>query len=179
MSSHENGQLKRSDDWHTPPEIIAAFPPFDLDPCASDRQTTRTARRLICWPNNGLLLPWEGSVWLNPPYGAGTVEAWLEKMVSHADGVVLLPARVETAWFHRYIWGCANGIFFFRGRPGYVEPDKGGRGRARMSNGPFPSVMASYGERCREWLRDTALRGIFVPLEPKATIFPLFAEVPS
>jgi RNA polymerase sigma factor (sigma-70 family) len=161
MSSHESNK-PHSDDWHTPPEIIAAFPPFDLDPCASDRQTTRTARRLICWPTNGLFESWEGTIWLNPPYGAGIIDTWLEKLAVHGDGIALIPARVDVGWFHRWVWNSATGLFVFRGRLTFTFVDYRSKRSQNRANSPFPCVLASYGERCRGWLAAVGLLGVFV-----------------
>ena len=55
--------------WLTPPGIIDALGPFDLDPCGHPGWPT--ADRLICLPDDGLAADWPASdrVWLNPPYG--------------------------------------------------------------------------------------------------------------
>ena len=47
IGSHTRAVRGRTDDWLTPPEIIAALGRFDLDPCASPsrrRPTRATAK---------------------------------------------------------------------------------------------------------------------------------------
>lgn len=57
------------DEWLTPPEIIKALGQFDLDPCAPVVRPWDTAERHYSIKDNGLMLPWSGRVWCNPPYG--------------------------------------------------------------------------------------------------------------
>lgn len=55
--------------WLTPPEIIRALGEFDLDPCCPPAMPWSTAKKMVCRPDDGLAVTWEGRVWLNPPYG--------------------------------------------------------------------------------------------------------------
>jgi hypothetical protein len=176
VSSHEDNK-PRSDDWHTPPEIIAALPEFDLDPCASNRQTTRTARRMIHWPTNGLFETWGGTIWLNPPWGARTIDPWMERMAAHNNGVALVPARIDTGWFHRFVWSHASGMFAFRGRLTFLLPMAISPSAIHQNNAAAPCVLVSYGELCREWLRACRLSGAFVELTPRTETLPLFAPI--
>lgn len=164
MSSHEH-HTPATDDWQTPPDIIAALPRFDLDPCASDVQRTDTAERKIHWPGNGLIEEWSGTVWLNPPYSKNAIEPWLERMAHHGDGVALIPARVETQWFHRMVWPFASGLFVFRGRLTYLHRDSLSERSRHKGNAMFPSVLVAYGEKCRDWLWQVELEGMFVNLD--------------
>lgn len=163
MSSHEH-QSPQTDDWQTPPDIIAALPRFDLDPCASDQQRTDTAERKIHWPNNGLAEQWNGAVWLNPPYSRNAIMPWLEKMSNHGNGVALLPARIETHWFHRCVWPSASALFVFRGRLTYLHREVLSERGACKNNAMFPSLLVSYGDECSRWLREVDLDGMFLSL---------------
>src|SRR5438552_2229167 len=78
---HTRGD-KTSDDWITPRYLIERLGPFDLDPCASITQPWPCADRQYTVRDNGLLLPWHGLVWLNPPYGQATA-AWLDRLALH------------------------------------------------------------------------------------------------
>ena len=68
--------------------------------------------------DNGLAQDWHGVCWMNPPYGR-EIAAWVEKAYTSAKEngatvVCLLPARVDTRWWHDY---CVKGeVFFVRGR---------------------------------------------------------------
>lgn len=112
----------QSDEWFTPPEILRALPRFDLDPCASVSGPMPWANvdRWYTAENDGLSLPWEGHVWLNPPYSDAAV--WLQRMAAHGDGIALVFARTDTAWWHEYVWPNASRILFLRGRVTFWHP---------------------------------------------------------
>ena len=74
--------------WLTPPHIIEALGPFDLDPCCPPNMPWRTATRMVCRPDDGLAVDWTGKrVWLNPPYGREAVP-FLRKMAQSKTGGV-------------------------------------------------------------------------------------------
>lgn len=88
--------------------------------------------------NDGLEAPWKGlRVWLNPPYGRG-IDAWVRKAAQErlrAQVVaVLLPARTDTDWFHRWVAPYAE-VTFLMGRI---------RFEGTPSSAPFPSIIAVY-----------------------------------
>ena len=86
MAGHERGFKGETDIWLTPPEVLSALGPFDLDPCAApDPKPWNTAKKMYTLPQNGLVLPWAGRVFLNPPYGPQT-KTWMELMAKHGDG---------------------------------------------------------------------------------------------
>jgi len=68
---------------------------------------------------DGLSLPWDGCVWCNPPYGAATSK-WLKRMHEHRNGVSLVFARTDTAWFHDYA-AKADAILFVQKRIKFVD----------------------------------------------------------
>ena len=110
-----------SDEWSTPRDIVEAWGVFDLDPCA--RPETAKAPRWYTKVDNGLLLPWHGRVWLNPPYSRP--RPWLEKAIQEVrEGrathvVALLPAATDTGWFHDCVLGRAT-LQFRRGRIKFI-----------------------------------------------------------
>lgn len=138
------------EEWLTPPNLIKALGPFDLDPCAppASRRPWDMATRHYCGAGegegaeavDGLLAPWVGRVWLNPPYGKETFK-WMRRLAEHKSGVALIFARTETKGFHDEIWRKAHSVFFFRGRLSFfhVTGEKGGTSNA-------PSCLVSYHE---------------------------------
>jgi len=138
MSSNFNLNTKNNNEWLTPPELITSLGNFDLDPCSPIIRPWDTASKHYTVEDNGLMLPWVGRVWLNPPYGRVTFD-WLNRLAEHKSGIALIFARTETKGFHGEIWNRAKSIFFFKGRLSfyYVTGEKGQPANA-------PSCLISY-----------------------------------
>lgn len=146
-----------TNDWLTPPGIVAALGEFDLDPCAHPQQFYRTANRMIALPECGLAAEWHGRVWLNPPYGS-ELRTWIRRLAEHGDGIALVPARTEVeSWFWPYVWEAADAILFLRGRLYFHRPDGSTAGNAGHG-----SVLAAYGAHNADRLRRSGIRGKIV-----------------
>lgn len=144
--------------WLTPPEIIEALGPFDLDPCAApEPRPWPTAARHIALPEDGLTAEWSGRVWCNPPFGDQTW-AWLERMAEHGDGIALAFARTETVGFHQWVWKRAAAVMFLKARPHFHYPD----GVRAKGNSGGPICLIAYGEDNAARLRDSCLPGAYV-----------------
>lgn len=179
--SHRAGTVE----WLTPPEIIAALGPFDLDPCAPLLQPYPTAARTFTIADNGLARPWSGRTWLNPPYANGEIEKWLARMAEHDCGTALIFARTETDAFFRYVWEQATALLFMRGRINFHvgEPftDKTGRrfelGDRAAGNAGAPTVLCAYGVDDADVLATCGIEGAFVPLRiPRSVVVSLFSS---
>lgn len=89
---------------------------------------------------NGLLQPWKGCVWMNPPYGR-EVKHWVAKAFRSrnvCDVIVgLLPASTGTQWFHSYIYRKAA-VRFLKGRLSF----KGDR--EQTGQAPFNSMVVIW-----------------------------------
>lgn len=90
---------------------------------------------------DGLLESWHDKrVWLNPPYGRGITELWVRKAameVLHNGcpvAALLLPARTDTEWFHRWVAPYAE-IHFMQSRIRFL---------GAKDSAPFPSIIAVY-----------------------------------
>lgn len=105
-------RTRRSDEWYTPPHIIAALGQFDLDPCAAPGWPTAT--RYYFKADNGLSKPWSGRVWLNPPYSHPLVEQFVRKMAAHNNGVALIFNRMDSALWHDIIFPTASAMLILR-----------------------------------------------------------------
>ena len=108
-------------DWYTPPWIFEALGiEFDLDPCQPEQGIPWIpTKRRYSLVDDGLVSPGGGRVWLTPPYGKHT-SAWLEKMHNHRNGIALVFARTDCAWFHDYV-AKADAVLFLRGRIKFVD----------------------------------------------------------
>ena len=157
MGAHQSARML-TDTWLTPPEILAALGPFDLDPCAApDPRPWPTAARHIARPADGLLAEWQGRVFCNPPYGPRT-GSWLAHLAEHGHGTALVFARTETTWFASTVWDRASGALFLHGRIHFCRPD----GSRAPDNSGAPSVLVAYGDDDARRLRGCGLDGTFV-----------------
>lgn len=127
-------------DWETPQDLFERLDEefhFTLDPAASEE--CHKYSRFFTEEQDGLLQPWTGErVFCNPPYGR-KIGDWAKKACEEAQNpdtivVMLLPARTDTRWFHRYIYGKAE-IRFLKGRLKF--------GKAKNS-APFPSMVVIW-----------------------------------
>lgn len=165
MGTHQSAG-KGEKVWLTPPALIRALGPFDLDPCFSSPRPWDTAARHFgpeaAGGFGGLFEEWAGFVWCNPPYDQ-EVGRWLEKCAAHGDALALIFARTETEAFHTWVWERADGVFFFEGRLTFNRPD----GALASANGGAPSCLVCYGAEAIARVCNSGLRGHFVPLRPR------------
>lgn len=145
MAKHERQVEGATDEWLTPKYIIDALGPFDLDPASPVDRPWPTAAQHYTAHDDGLMRDWHGVVWLNPPYGRLTAR-WIERLVLHRNGLLLIAARVETRWFQRLVFDKADAILFPAGRIEFCRPSG-----HRMKGNGWPSAIAAYGPTC--WAR--------------------------
>lgn len=159
MGGHQSAVMG-TDEWLTPPELLHALGPFDLDPCAPpiERRPWPTAARHYSLPQDGLVLPWEGRVWMNPPYGR-ELEAWMERLARHGRGVGLIFARTETQAFQNWVWPIASALLFLDGRLHFHHSITGKRSNV---NSGAPSVLVAYGTDDADVLRGADLAGAWL-----------------
>ncbi|WP_422932179.1 DNA N-6-adenine-methyltransferase [Singulisphaera sp. PoT] len=139
------GNASIAQDWETPAHILEAlytvFRRFDLDPC-SPRRTRPPVKARVHYTleDDGLSLPWHGVVFVNPPYGR-QLAAWIAKAHGEVESgnartvVALIPARTDTAYWHRHVAGKAD-IYFLKGRLSFGKVEQ---------SAPFPSALAVWG----------------------------------
>ena len=72
----------KSVEHYTPTYILervaAVLHGIDLDPCADPAKTVPASTHYTAH-ENGLMQPWEGTVYMNPPYGRQIVQ-WVERL---------------------------------------------------------------------------------------------------
>ena len=120
------------DNWSTPDwlfnQIHKEFQ-FNLDACASEWNY-----KCDCYfdeQDNAFTKDGHGVVWMNPPYSA--CGAWIKKAFEECQKgstiVCLVPARVETNWFHDFC--IPHEIRYVKGRI-HFEDENGKSGRPRF-----------------------------------------------
>ena len=139
MSIHEL-PVGRTVEWYTPVGLFLLLgAEFDLDPAASPAGAPFVpAWRYWRKEDDGLSREWFGHVWLNPPYGRAGVP-FIDRMIAHGDGLMLLPSRTETAAYQRAL-AAASAVCLLRDRLWFTRSD-GFRGRSS-----FGSTLFAFGE---------------------------------
>lgn len=102
---------KKSQDWYTPPEIIAlvrlVMGEIDLDPGSDDiGQQWVQATNYYTPSQDGLSHPWFGRVWLHPPAHGKTAQ-WTNKLLAEyesgrvSEAVLLVTPSAGSKWFQK------------------------------------------------------------------------------
>lgn len=126
------------EDWPTPPEIFEPLQKryrLERDVCASPEN----AKLPLFWTkeDDALSKPWDGRLWMNPPYGRD-IGKWLKKAFEAAQYgaivVCLIPARTDTKWWHDYVMNSAE-VVFIKGRITFEGAESGA---------PFPSAVVKF-----------------------------------
>jgi phage N-6-adenine-methyltransferase len=151
-------------EWGTPQARFDAWNAqrhYTLDVAASEGNAKCPA--FFTKEVDGLVQPWTGRVWCNPPYGPA-IPAFVSKAEDEMRRVggpflvdMLVPARTDVRWFHKYIWnedaGCTRGFIaddnhevsisvrFIKGRLKFEGPD------GVKAPAPFPSMLVSWVRR--------------------------------
>ena len=141
-NSHNRIVMASSEDmtWPTPQPIFDALNAefkFTLDPCCVP--ATAKCAKYYTPKEDGLKQDWSGErAFVNPPYGKW-LKPWMKKSYEEslrgALVVCLVPARVDTAWWHDY---AAKGEVRFP------------RGRIKNKNGvywPFAAAIVVFKPR--------------------------------
>ena len=127
-----------TDMWATPNDFydrLNAVFRFETDVCAI--ASNAKCERFFTPEMDGLAQEWSGTCWMNPPYGRG-IGAWIQKAYESAKQngatvVCLLPARVDTRWWHDY---CAKGeVYFVKGRLKFGDA---------KNSAPFPCAVVVF-----------------------------------
>lgn len=155
-----------NDEWLTPPEIIAALGPFDLDPCAPVIRPWDMAATHFTEEDDGLKMDWFGRTWLNPPYNRDVITYWLQKMADHANGVSLIFARTETAAFQHYVLKYASSMLLIEGRLTFYDV----YGNKARHNAGAPSALIAYGDNNSQAISESGIKGTHLPVNTMPVI---------
>jgi hypothetical protein len=108
---------------------------------------------------DGLNSEWEGIVFLNPPYGKYT-PWWLRKMHEHRNGIALVFARTDCAWFHDCCTK-ADAILFIQRRVEFVD----GLGITNNNSAGGGSMLIAWGDDNVKALERMSDKGFLVRLK--------------
>jgi phage N-6-adenine-methyltransferase len=109
----------KTDLWETPQDFFDKLDSvfrFETDVCVLPENAK--CKQFYTPDDDALQKSWTGTCWMNPPYGRG-IDKWVAKAFKSAKEnkatvVCLVPARVDTRWWHDF---CAKGeVYFVKGR---------------------------------------------------------------
>jgi phage N-6-adenine-methyltransferase len=136
--------VEASDEWETPPDLFAELDAewsFTLDAAAI--AATAKCPRFLTPDDDALAVPWHDGglplprIWLNPPYGRA-LPLWVAKARLEASRgafvVLLIPARLDTRWWHDIV--ARSEVRFLRGRVKFLLD-----GVVQPAAGPFPVAV--------------------------------------
>lgn len=116
-------------EWYTPPKFIEAarevMGTIDLDPASSEiGNKVIQAETIYTKENSGLVHPWYGNIWMNPPYNNSLVDNFTRKLVDELPNInqacVLVNNATETKWFQNIMSKC-NIICFVKSRIKFLD----------------------------------------------------------
>jgi phage N-6-adenine-methyltransferase len=110
-----------ADDWYTPEFIFEALGvEFDLDVCSPEGGTGMVpASKFYTIEDDCLTQPWDGFVWMNPPYSNPT--PFVDKFIEHGNGICLVP-MAKAKWFHK-LWDKSDVIIPMPVNLKFLRPD--------------------------------------------------------
>lgn len=151
----ERPNTGETNDWLTPPALVSLLGSFDLDPCGCPLSPYRLARSVYFPPQDGLILPWQGRVFCNPPYGPH-VSTWVRRMANHGNGILLIFSRVETkAW--EDVWRTGDAFLFPFSRISFRRADG-----ERVRSGTAPSALIAFGAQNAHALSECHIAGALI-----------------
>jgi phage N-6-adenine-methyltransferase len=109
-----------SDEWYTPKWVFDKLGvEFDLDVAHPDRDTDVPCKRYYTIDDDSLTKPWDGLIWMNPPYSKPT--PWIDKFIEHNNGIALVPFS-KSNWFGK-IWDQSHAMVALPPNLKFVRPD--------------------------------------------------------
>lgn len=148
-------QLTGEVEWYTPPEYIEAarkvMGSIDTDPCTSVlAQQLVQAETWYTIHDNGLVNPWHGNVWMNPPYAAKLIKPFVEKLIANLDdgavsqAIMLTHCNSDTEWYHR-AWSKCKAFCQTRGRVKFYNAN------GKASSPTHGHVFIYFGRRAKRF----------------------------
>jgi hypothetical protein len=141
---HNSGE----NEWYTPLKIIElarlTMGSIDLDPASCERANqTVKAQKIYTEQDSGLLQPWSGNVWMNPPYGQPLISQFSDKLIQELPNIcqacVLVNNATETEWLQNMMRNC-SAVCFIKSRVKFI--DKNGNASGSPLQG---QVILYYG----------------------------------
>jgi hypothetical protein len=119
---------------YTPPQYIElvrqVLGEIDLDPASHAlAQKVVKARRFFTPEDDGLAQPWDGRIFLNPPYHTKLCPLFIDKLIAEyqdkrtSAAILLVNNSTDTDWFDMAMRATAS-VCFTHGRIPFIDPKK-------------------------------------------------------
>ncbi|MBI4853559.1 MAG: hypothetical protein HY819_17335 [Acidobacteria bacterium] len=124
---------------------------IDLDPasCAKANEVIK-AKKYYDLESNGLVQPWYGKVFVNPPYAE--MLPWVSKLIDEyhnkevEEAILLSNPSTDTTWFNHLCsaspYRCSPVFCYIQGRIKFLSPDKS----VRVNQPRNPSMFTYLGK---------------------------------
>jgi hypothetical protein len=152
MSFVLNHELPDSNEHYTPAWLFRSMGIiFDLDVAAPEGGIEWIpAKKSYSIKDDGLTSPWQGRVWMNPPFSKPA--PWVEKFIAHNNGIALLVVS-RSQWF-RDLWETADAIMPTPYNLKFERPD----GIAKAIS--FQTFLFAFGEENVQGFRNLSSQRI-------------------
>jgi len=130
MGIDKNAFKSKSEEYETPNEIFEPLQKefnIELDVCAT--QNNAKCDLFFTKEQDALKKDWNKNFWMNPPFGI-YLRHWVAKAFEEAqkhkvNGVLILPVRSNTLWWHKYIIDTKAEVRFLKGETKFVGHKRG------------------------------------------------------
>jgi hypothetical protein len=172
---HENTYKSEAQDWKTDPAIIdkilnfIGLKEFTMDVCCTEINVPAEYHCMLNsapWGmclfgdlKDGLKQKWEGTCWMNPPYGSD-LKKFIEKAAKESKNCevwTILPCRTETKYYQELILQTAGFVVFLEGKPCFIKDNM------PLDRAPFAVMIAYFGKNTKKyiekWAKEKPLKG--------------------
>jgi hypothetical protein len=162
MALHEQS-VGATNEWYTPKHIFEALGcTFDMDVASPGQAVTPWLPSKSFITEHSLTRPWQGFVWMNPPFGARNgIVPWLERFFDHGNGIALVPDRTSAPWWQNFA-ARADLVLFVSPKIKFVGAD-GAPGRSPAQG---TSLLAVGQQGCAA-LQHASVNGLGVLMVPR------------
>lgn len=130
MGIDKNSFKSKSEEYETPKEIFEPLQKefnLQLDVCATKEITK--CKLFFTKEDDALTKEWNKDFWMNPPFGR-YLRHWVAKAFEdskryNVNGVLILPVRSNTLWWHKYIIDTKAEVRFLKGETKFVGHKRG------------------------------------------------------
>lgn len=156
-------------EWFTPKKYIDAarevMGTIDLDPASSEiGNKIIQATKIYTEQDSGLVHPWSGNVWMNPPYNNSLVADFTKKLVEELPNInqacVLVNNATETKWFQNYIYEYCDSICYVRSRIKFLDVNGEETGSSLQGQ-----VIAYFGKNTDKFIENFKQFGKICPVK--------------